>query len=124
MRAWEFVTEENVLQPAVADALPTTYVMPELKSQDPYLQYRFGVAMAGAKSHQELGVDYEPESTFGENMIVVARTTEEEEIVQLALKMIGQNNSSKIVSTTKSEETSDIGKVSPVQSYKRPTRNT
>ena len=51
MRAREFINEGKTgsLQDDVAKALPSTYAIPELKNQDPYLQYRFSVAIAGAK---------------------------------------------------------------------------
>ena len=51
MRAHEFISEGRIgsIAPDVARALPATYVIPELPNQDPYLQYRFGVAMASAK---------------------------------------------------------------------------
>jgi len=116
MRASEFITEDTVLAQSVTDALPTTFVIPELKNQDPYLQYRFGVAMAGAKAAQLDGVTYEPESKFGENMIVIARNKEEEEIVQLALKLIGKHTA-KTISSGKSTEDTSTGTVSPVLAY-------
>ena len=75
MRAKEFISEARVekLLPDQADALPATYVIPELPNQDPYLQYRFGVAMAGAKGkkqREEDGVSsMSKASAFGENEI-------------------------------------------------------
>ena len=61
---------------SVAKALPATYVIPELPNQDPYSQYRFGVAIAGAKgakkrAEDNVGKFYE-KSSFGENEIVVS----------------------------------------------------
>ena len=37
------------LQDDIADALPATYVFPDLQNTDPYQQYRFGLAIAASK---------------------------------------------------------------------------
>ena len=116
MRAYEFITEDNTgsLGPGVADAMPATYVMPELKNQDPYLQYRFGLALASARARSAGEVTYNSASKFGENMTVVARSKEEEETLAMALALFGHLNSSHLISTSKSEETADVYKQSPV----------
>ena len=51
MRAQEFITESRIgtITQDVGLALPGAFKIPALKNQDPYLQYRFGVAIAGAK---------------------------------------------------------------------------
>ena len=50
MRAYEFITESvtNGLNLA-AYALPDTYLIPELKNQDFYELYRFGLAIADVR---------------------------------------------------------------------------
>ena len=75
MRAREFITEQRELPPEVADPMHYTYVIPGLSASDPYNNYRFGVAMARARS--EAGTDdhtidpYKPawsaETAFGEH---------------------------------------------------------
>ncbi len=109
------------LQPDVAAALPATYAIPELKNQDPYLQYRFGVAMAGAKGakqRMEDGVkEYSRESPWGENEIVVSCDPHIEQYIDDALKQLGLKGK-KLISTRKSEETSDVGKLSPMRAFK------
>lgn len=102
------------LQSGVAHALPDTEVFPELKNTDPYVQYRFGLAVAAAKAVQDGSVEYNKESTFGEDLTIVARSPEEKEIIELAKKLYGAGASSKQVSTTKSEEAHDVNKTSPV----------
>ena len=95
MRAKEFISEakDGKLLPSQADALPATYVIPELPNQDPYLQYRFGVAMAGAKGkkqREEDGVSsMSRESAFGENEIVVSYGHDAGEYIDDALKTMG-----------------------------------
>ena len=51
MRAREFVSEgkTGTIARDVGLALPVAFKIPALKNQHPYLQYRFGVAIAGAK---------------------------------------------------------------------------
>ena len=51
MRAREFVTENAArLPPEQADPMRYTYVIPGLSASDPYRNYRFGVALARARS--------------------------------------------------------------------------
>lgn len=109
------------IQQDVADALPATYAIPELPNQDPYLQYRFGVAIAGAKGAQkrkEDGVpEYNQQSAWGENEIVVSYGIDMDNIIDDALKQIGMHGKRRL-STVRSEETKDVGKSSPVQAFK------
>jgi len=120
MRAKEFIKENTgSLSQGVTHALPATFVMPGLKNQDPYLQYRFGLALASARAKAAGETTYDSESKFGENLVVVARSKEEEETLAMALALFGQDNAKEQVSTTKSEEAHDVGKVSPVLPYTR-----
>jgi hypothetical protein len=109
------VIKENGILSAVKHAMPPAYSLPQLKNQDPYLQYRFGLALAAARAHNEGLVDYSPESSFGENMIVVTRTPEEEETLRLALALFGKLNDSTLITTSKSEEADDVNTQSPIQ---------
>jgi len=123
MRASEFITEGRTgsIQDDVAKALPATYAIPELKNQDPYLQYRFGVAIAGAKGAKKRSEDNVPsftrESPWGENEIVVSYGEDMGDIINDALKAIGMSGKKRL-STTKSEETSDVCTKSPVIGFK------
>jgi hypothetical protein len=124
MRAKEFVIEQNTgsLSDAVREAMPATYVMPELKSQDPYLQYRFGLALASARAKAQGELPYESESEFGENMVVVARSKEEQETLAMALALFGEDNAKRLISTETSDEPSDTYKQSPIQPSKQVRR--
>jgi hypothetical protein len=123
MRAKEFINEGRTgsIQDDVAKALPATYAIPELKSQDPYLQYRFGVAIAGAKGAKkraEDGVpDFSKESAWGENEIVVSFDPSIDEWLTDALKMMGIKGKKRL-STIHSEEADDVSTKSPVQGFK------
>ena len=123
MRIHEIIREsrEGSIQDDVADALPSTYAIPQLQNQDPYKQYRFGVALAAAKgSSRDQTEPFEPRTSWGENQIVVGGDPESEKMIDQALKAVGLNSGSKRqISTPKSTEASDVSKVSPVAKPKR-----
>ena len=117
MRIKDIIKESNVgsLAPSVARALPGTYELTHLKNQDPYLQYRFGVAMAGAKGAAQRAKDgvpqFSPESVFGENEIVVSYDPEVETWIKDALVSMGMPASDAIrIGTQASEEAVEIGR--------------
>lgn len=109
----------------VADALPAVYAIPELPNQDPYLQYRFGVAMAGAKGRAQREKDGVPQfherSAWGENMIIVGYDPDIDKYIDDALNQMGLKGK-RLISTKKSEEAPDVGKVSPVPTFKGSTK--
>ena len=124
MRAKEFISEgksPEKLLPDQADALPATYIIPELPNQDPYLQYRFSVAIAAAKGRKqrdEEGVSsMHRTSAFGENEIVVSYGNDVGEYIDDALKQMGMSGK-KMVSTPTSIETNDVDKSSPLKAFK------
>jgi len=114
MRASEFLPE-GLLPSNQADPMPATFVLPGLKSQDPYTQYRFGVTMASARARANNEVAaYENESNFGEDMVVVCRSPEEEETLKIALSDYVKNNHSNQISTSPSRAPPATNKQSPV----------
>lgn len=126
MRAKEFITEsEGSILPDVQKTLPATYVIPELKNNDFYLQYRFGVALAGAKGKEQRERDnvpeYSRETSWGENEVIVSYAGDgiEEKFINDALHDIGiKVTAKKKVSTTRSEEPSDTGTNSLLKQFK------
>lgn len=123
MRAYEFLTEEGIKQllPDQAGALPATYALPELPNQDPYLQYRFGVAIAGAKGARQRATDNVPtasaQTAWGENQIVVSYGHDAGEFIDDALKSMGKKGK-RLISTPDSKETSDVNKTSLLTGFK------
>lgn len=119
MKIKEILSEGGTgsLTTGVARAMPTTWELPELKNQDPYLQYRMGMALASARSGEHL----DTESAFGENMSIVGYTEADNETVKLALKLLGKPyaDGARSISTTKSEEAPDVNKSSPSAKPKR-----
>lgn len=125
MRAKEFIKEgrHGSLQPDVAAALPATYVIPALRNQDPYLQYRFGIALAQARarlSKENPPTEFEAESTWGENAVIVSYSNTTKDIIDDALKQVGLSPSDKkLITSAKSEEIKDVSTVSPVAKIKK-----
>lgn len=126
MRAREFVTEGKTgsITRDVGLALPGAFKIPALKNQDPYLQYRFGVAIAGAKGAKQRRQDGVPdfdgaESVFGENEIVVSYDPHVVEYIHDALRAMGLPPSDAVrIGTQASEESPDVDKTSPVKGFK------
>jgi len=128
MRAREFIVEVAMgrtgsLQQDIALALPGAWKIPALKNQDPYLQYRFGVAIAGAKGAKQRRKDgvppFEQDTVFGENEFVVSYDPHTGEYIRDALQAMGMSPSDAIqIATMASEEMPDVDKRSPVTGFK------
>lgn len=136
MRAWEFLTESEKMLPEQPDiptapntkllpdqfdAMPATFVIPELGNQDPYLQYRFGVAIAGAKGakvRRDDGVSsMSRTSPFGESEVVVSYGHDVGPYIDDALKQMGLSGK-RMISSPTSIETRDVDKTSPMKPFK------
>lgn len=113
MRAKEFIGEAK-LKDESNYTLPATYVLPKLPNQDAYLQYRMGLVLASSGPGQAMP---EPESPWGENMVISAYSTGEEEILKTALGIAHQT--AEMITTAKSEEPKGINKTSPVAAKKK-----
>ena len=124
MRAREFIKEGRTgsFTRDVGLALPGAFKIPALKNQDPYLQYRFGVAIAGAKGAAQRAQDnvepFSKESVFGENEIVVSYDPQAETWIRDALAAMGMPPSdAKRIGTQASEEAPDVAKTSPIKPF-------
>lgn len=127
MKIKEILVEQNVgtLQPDVAAAIPQTTVLTQVKNTDPYQQYRMGVAIASARA-RAAGEITEPDeaSAWGENMVVVAYTPEDQETLEMGLALMPGENACKSITTPKSEEAANVGKQSPMPPRGPITRRT
>lgn len=130
MRAKEFITETALSKvhdglDVAAMSLPNTYVIPELKNNDFYDLYRFGVAIAavrGESGHDNVKNGFEPEfraeSSWGEHQVVSSEfDTELGNTIEQALKKVGKSGK-KMVSTPKSDEMDDTLTQSPIKGFK------
>ena len=126
MRAKEFINEgrTGTITRDVGLALPGAFKIPALKNQDPYLQYRFGVAIAGAKGASQRANDHVPpfdvkESVFGDNEIIVSYDPHVKDYIHDALRAMGMPPSDAIqIGTMASEEAPDVDKTSPINAFK------
>ena len=124
MRAREFITEQANLPPEEADPMRYTYVIPGLSAADPYRNYRFGVAIARARSdHSTDGLNdhipkWDPETAFGEHGVVAGMVPSISKVIDAALKMTNTPGGKKTVSTGPSEEPDFVDTTSPVKAFK------
>ena len=128
MRAREFIIEEvgfngGSIEANVARSLPSTYIIPALQNQNAYMQYRFGVALAGAKGAAERKAEGDPDfnatTNWGENEIIISSDPDIGKWIDIALKDMGLPASDKkLVSTKGSDEPPDTDKLSPVKAFK------
>ena len=124
MRAREFITEGRELSPEQADPMQHTYVIPGLSASDPYNNYRFGVAMARARS--DTGTDgltkdmpaWSAKTAFGEHGVVVGMNGSIAQIIDQALEMTDTAGGKELVSTADSQEPALVDTTSPVKAFK------
>jgi hypothetical protein len=125
MRAKEFIQEAvakthgnlNSLSADVDAALPGVWVQRQLRNTDPYMQYRYGLAMAAARADKAGHVNFEQESPWAENLTIVGFTPEDEEVIKLADKLMGVKGTR--IANSKSEESKGTETVSTVAKPKR-----
>ncbi len=128
MRAKEFIKEQKLSDmhdglDVAAKALPNTFVIPDLKNQDFYELYRFGVAIADVRGQQ--GTDnvnnykpeFRPETSWGENQVISSFDPNVGEVIDQALKKVNKSGK-KAVSTSGSDELDDTMTVSPIKPFK------
>jgi len=121
MRAKEFLKEVKLhgtfgtVEKNVSDSLPGTFVQRDLRNTDPYMQYRYGLALAGARAKLEHGTEFEQESAWAENLAVVTYAKEDEETIRLADAMMGVS-ATRIASSNSTE--TDVNAASPVPARK------
>ena len=124
MRAREFIAEQRELPPESKDPMRDTYMLPGLSAADPYKSYRFGVAMARARSDQgKDGVNpfmpkWSAETAFGEHAIVAGFNHGVAEIIDTALTMSATPGGKVLVSTPGSDEPDFVATTSPVRAFK------
>lgn len=124
MRAREFITEQAKLAPEQAEPLKNTFVLPGLSAADPYKNYRFGVAMARARSNartDDVNPDipaWSAETAFGEHAVIVGFDNNVDPVIDAALKMTKTPGGKKLVSTAASEEPAFVDTQSPIKAFK------
>jgi hypothetical protein len=125
MRAREFITENAAKLPSEqSDPMRYTYVIPGLSASDPYQNYRFGVALARARSDAvKDGINpnlpaWHDETAFGEHGIVAGIDSRVDKIIDAALTMTKTPGGKRMVSSGPSEEPAFVDTKSPVKAFK------
>ena len=124
MRAREFLSEQTSLPEEYAEPMRYTYTIPGLSAADPYKNYRFGVAIARARSDQgtdnvdQFRPEWSAETAFGEHGVVVGMNGGVEKVIDQALKMTNTQGGKKLVSTADSVEPNFVDKFSPIKPFK------
>ena len=113
MKSSEFLKEEQSLIQNAVETLPSTFVFPGLPGQDAYAQYRFGVALAAARAMANGDIPKPEDAPMGENLVVIARSEEEEEQLMMALRLFGKSGSGKRLASPTSDEPKDTNTRSP-----------
>ena len=123
MRAKEFITEEKTLPPEQADPMNHVFVLPGVKSSDPYQIYRLGVAMARARSDAGTNdpisnmPEWSASAAFGEDAVIGGFNASVEPIIDQALKMAGLPDEKIQISTPNSLEPDSVNKQSTVKPF-------
>jgi hypothetical protein len=99
--------------------MPSTWVIPELQNQNAYLQYRFSIALAGAKAARNGDIPrIDKESVWGENQLVSGYMNPDiGDDIDFALGEMGLGGKV-LVTSEHSEETPDTGIASPLKAFK------
>jgi hypothetical protein len=121
MRAKEFLPESDsakshgkfVSLTADADAaLPGVWVQRQLRNTDPYMQYRYGLALAAARANEAGHVGFEQESTWAENLTIVGFSPEDDAVIKMADKLMGVKATR--IADNPSRESAGTNNISPV----------
>ena len=124
MRAREFIVEQKELPAEQAAPMRYTYVIPGLSAADPYKNYRFGVALARARS--DAGKDgindqfpaWDNETAFGEHGVIAGMNAGIAQVIDQALSMTNTPGGKEMVSTPASTEPTFVDTTSPIQAFK------
>ena len=130
MRAKEFIIETSLSKvhdglEVASVSLPNTYVIPDLKNNDFYELYRFGVAIAavrGESGNDDVQNNYKPEfraeTSWGEQQVVSSEFDRDiGKTIDQALKKVGKFGK-KSVSSSGSIEMDDTLTQSPIKGFK------
>jgi len=125
MRAREFVTESRARLPDEASyPMHDMFMLPGIRNNDSYKSYRFGVAMARARSDQgKDGVnphmpEWSAETAFGEHGVVSGMNAGIGDLIDAALAMTNTPGGKQLVSTPDSTEPKFVVTQSPVKPFK------
>jgi hypothetical protein len=123
MRAREFIREHRELPPEIDGPLSYTYVLPGLSTDNTYQHYRFGVAIARARSdYIDDDVNpyrpvWSPEPAFGKHSVVVGMDAGIEQVIDQALSMTKTPGGRRPGSSSTSNEPALVNAQSPLKPF-------
>jgi hypothetical protein len=123
MRFREFLPETKLhgtfgkVDPNVSNPLPGAFVQRSLRNTDPYMQYRYGIALAGSRAAAAGDVEFKQESIWAENLGIIAYSAEDEETIKLADKMMGVTGTR--IANRVSKEAPGAHTLSPVANWSK-----
>ncbi len=126
MRAKEFINEAwthkghgkpSKVRDRADAALPGVFVQRQLRNTDTYMQMRYGLALAAARSAKAGHVEFNQETAWAENFINGMFVPEDEETIMLASKLMGVKPTR--ITDNKSREPASTETASPVAAIKK-----
>lgn len=121
MRAKEFVIESRgQLADEITDPMTNTYIIPGLSAQDPYRTYRFGVAIAQARSEAGTDMpdtDFVEEGAFGENAVVAGFSDADDAVIDRALALTKTKGGKTAVARPGSQDPVGTNVASPIKAF-------
>jgi len=125
MRAKEFLQERSAkthgkftsLSADADAALPGVWVQRQLRNTDPYMQYRYALAVAAARADKSGEIEFKQESPWAENLTIVGYTPEDADVVSMADKLMGVKGTR--IADDKSKEPKDTNTVSPIPNWNK-----
>jgi hypothetical protein len=116
MRAKEFITEKTEkLRADTVAAIPSMRKHSHLDNSSPYDPWRFSIALAGMP-HNPMSHS----GPSGQKLVTIAYTQGDADIIAATEKHMGATGED--MSTPGSKETDDVGKMSPVANWMKPTK--
>jgi hypothetical protein len=94
-------------------SLPGVWVQRQLRNTDPYMQYRYGLALAAARADAAGHVTFSQESPWAENLTIVGYTPEDAELIKMADKLMGVHATR--IADDASRESAGVNKQSPMR---------
>lgn len=123
MRAREFIREQNELPPEIASPMKYSYDLPGLPTSNPYNNYRFGIAVARARSDATPDTvnPYKPEwsadAAIGADSFIVGFNSGIADVIDQALTMTKTPGGKRLMTSAESEDPPGTNTASPVAGF-------
>jgi len=115
------IYENNSIANQVTDSLPQAFAIPSLSSNNPYDQYKFGVAIAKARGQQNANDDEasgDLDNYFRDSEVVISFDPNIDKIIDTAMKEVGVKGGKRRIGVAGSKENKSVSKNSPIKPFK------